>query len=77
MLYNNNNLFLRIYDLQIYFWVSKTSGFYSSVAEDVSLVECNAVFVGKQLTIFQKTVVLQNMADYSCTNNVMLQHTSL
>jgi hypothetical protein len=36
--YNNNNLFLRIYDLEIYFWVSKTSGFYSSFAEDVSLL---------------------------------------
>ena len=40
-------------------------------------LECNAVFMGKQLTIFQRTVLLQNMANYSRNNSVMLQLMSL
>ena len=77
ILYSNNNLFLRIYDLEMYLWISKTSGIYSSVAEDVSLLECNAVFMGKQLTKFQRTLVLQNMANYSFNKNIMLQNMTL
>jgi len=68
---------LRTYDLEIDFWISKISVFYSSVAEDVSLLGRNAVFMGKLLTILHTTVGLQNMANYSHNNSVMLQHMSL
>jgi hypothetical protein len=38
---------MRIFYLEITFLVCKTSGFYSSIAENASLLGCDDVFMGK------------------------------